>query len=440
MADDTVLPGTGETYAAEDRGSVKYQKALVGTFDSPNVDAFGRWRVSEPLTIFDSKLLNADKAPLFWDESSGGDTSSSTPTADKPYIDITSTNVTADTFVRQTFRRFNYQPGKGQLILMTGVLELASGVKTGCERRIGYFDVSNGAFFESDAGTIGVTVRTKDSGSVVDDTIAQASWNLDKMDGATGATNPSGLTADFTKAQIFVVDFQWLSIGRVRFGLEIGGKLFYVHESLHANLTAIPWCSNPNLPLRYEMITTTDSGVCSMRCICSTVVSEGGTDETGLVKHASNLGAGVTTDNENEFFAVIGIRLGLTKLHTTVKLIDAQIQVHTASEFLLWVLLWNPTVAGTFAYAAITNSALEQALGAGATNSVTGGEHMGGGYVETGGGNQGGRSAFGLIETALTLGSNIAEDAADEIVLCVMPINGTSIATVEGSITWRESR
>lgn len=34
----------------------------------PYYDAFGRSRVSEPETLFDSKLLT-DKLPLFWDES-----------------------------------------------------------------------------------------------------------------------------------------------------------------------------------------------------------------------------------------------------------------------------------------------------------------------------------------------------------------------------------
>ncbi len=109
--------------------------------DSASLDASGRWRVSNPQTIFDSKLLGADDAPLFWDEAleSGAGITATTPTAGKPYIDLVSTDGIAGVFTRQTFRRFNYQPGKSQLIELTGVLELASGVTTGCERRIGYF-------------------------------------------------------------------------------------------------------------------------------------------------------------------------------------------------------------------------------------------------------------------------------------------------------------
>lgn len=440
MADNTTLPGTGDVYASDDRGGVKFQKVLTESLNGPSLDAFSRWRVSEPTTIFDSKLTGIDDAPLFWEESqiSGSSTAPTTPTAAKPYVDLASINVTAGVFVRQTFRRFNYQPGKSQLVLMTGVLELASGTKTGCQRRIGYFDDNNGLFFESDAGTIGVTVRTNDSGTPADTTVTQANWNLDTMDGGNDSSNPSGLTADWTNGQIFVIDFQWLSFGRVRFGLEIGGMLFYVHEIVQANTSNIPYMSTPNLPLRYELISTTDSGVCSMRAVCASVVSEGGSDSNGIVFRTSTAGAGVVTNAENSLFAVVGIRLKSDHAGTAIRLLNAAIQIHTASEFIEWVLLFNPTVADTFAYSNITNSSCQRALGATA-NTVTGGTEIAGGYVETGNPSRGGDSDKGELNTALTLGVDIAGTTVDEIVLCVRPIGGVSAATVEGSLTWRES-
>ncbi len=436
MGDNTILPGTGDVYASKDRGGVKHQNVLIEASDGPSCDAFGRWRVSNPQTLFDSKLTGLDNAPLFWDEQlQSGTMATTTPTADKPYIDFTSTNVTAGKRTRQTFRRFNYQPGKSQLILMTGILELASGTKTGCERRIGYFDDNNGAFFESDAGTVGVTVRTHDSGSTVDATVAQASWNLDNMDGGDDAANPSGFTLDVTKAQVFVIDFQWLSIGRVRFGFEIGGVIVYVHEVKVANAATIPWASTPNLPLRYQIITTTDSGVCSMRCICSAVVSEGGTDNLGILRYKSTAGAAVTTNAENSLFAVVGIRLKSTHVGTTIRMIRAAVQIHTASEFAEWVVLFNPTVAGTFTYSNLANSSVQTALGATA-NTVTNGVENAGGYVESA--QKGGGSIDEAIGNALTLGVAIDGTTLDTIVLCVRPIGGVSAMDVEGSLTWRE--
>lgn len=436
-----VLPGTGQRIAATERkvGGVlaKTQDVNVGTFDGPAVDAFGRWRVSNPHTIFASKLINADAQPLFWDEDLiSGTMATSGPTAAKPFIDWTSTNITAGKRTRQTFRRFNYQPGKSQMILMTGVLELASGVKTGCERRIGLFDDDNGAFFESDAGIIGITTRTNDSGSPVDITVAQASWNLDNLDGDGDAGNPSGVLANWSKAQIFVIDFQWLSIGRVRFGIEIGGSVVYVHEVLTANADTIPWCSTPNLPLRYEIITTTSSGVCSMRLICATVVSEGGEEDIGVTRHKSTGGAAVTCTTDNTIYAIVGIRLKAAYLGATVRALEAALQIQTPSDSGEWILMWNPTIAGAFTYSDLANSAVQTAVGVTA-NTVTDGTEVDGGFLESTSGGGGSGSHNAALDSSLLLGADIA-NVPDELVLCFRTNAGTASPEVEGSLTWRE--
>lgn len=439
MAENIVLDvGTGgDTLAAADRGGVKFQRVLINAFDGPSCDAFGRLRTSQPETIFASKLLHADNQPLFWDEDLiSGTMATAGPTAAQPFIDFTSTNVTAGKRTRQTFRRFNYQPGKSFLVLMTGILELASGTKTGCERRIGYFDDDNGAFFESDAGTIGVTVRTNDSGSPADTTVAQASWNLDNMDGGADAANPSGLTLDATKAQIFVIDFQWLSVGRVRFGLEIGGVVHYIHEVNQANIATIPWASTPNLPLRYEIVTTTSSGVCSMRCICASVISEGGTDNIGVTRYRSTAGAAVICTTDNIIYAIVGIRLKSTHLGVTIKMLSAAIQIQTGSDSGEWILIGNPTVAGSFTYANLANSAVQTALGATA-NTVTGGTEITGGFTESASGGAGSGSEASVLDSSLILGADIA-NVVDEVVLCFRTNAGTASPEVEGSLTWRE--
>lgn len=425
--------GTGEAYAFRDDGGKKFQRILVTADDGPSVDAFGRFRVSQPVTIFDSKLLHASNQPLFWDEVLTGTMATTTPTLNKPYIDWTSTNVIAGNRTRQTFRRFNYQPGKSQLVLMSAILELASGVTTGCVRRIGMFDANNGAFFQSNAGVLGICTRSKDTGSVVDSVVVQASWNLDTMDGDTHEHNPSRVTLDITKAQIFVIDFQWLSAGRVRFGFEINGTIIYVHETEVANVGIIPWASTPNLPLRYEITTTTASGICSMRIICASVVAEGGTDDIGIVRYKSTAGAAVVTDTEDLLYAVVGIRLKAAFLGATIKMLRMAMQTQTNDEFVEWVLLFNPTVAGTFTYSDLSNSAVQTALGVTA-NTVTGGVELAGGYLQSG---KDGGSDSSVMPSALVLGVAI-DGTLDTIVLCARPIGGVAAANVEGSMTWRE--
>lgn len=425
--------GAGVDFSFRDNGDQNFQRVLIGLDDSPAVDAFGRFRTSQPFTTFDSKLLHGSNQPLFWDEVLTGTMAIVGPTLDKPYIDWTSTDVTAGTRIRQTFRRFNYQPGKSQLILMSAVLELSSGIKTGCVRQVGLFDDDNGAFFESNAGVLNVVTRTKDSGSVIDSSVTQASWNIDTLDGGSHASNPSGINLDITKSQIFVIDFQWLSAGRVRFGFEINGFITYVHETEIANEGIIPWSSTPNLPLRYAITTTTDSGVCSMRVICSSVVAEGGTDDIGIVRYKSTAGAEVTTAVENILYAIIGVRLKADFIDTTIKMLRMAMQTQTNSEFIEWVMLFNPTVAGTFAYSNLSNSAVQTALGA-TENTVTSGEELAGGYLESG---KDGGSDRGVMPSALVLGSAI-DGTLDTIVLCARPIGGVAAASIEGSMTWRE--
>lgn len=422
----------GDLLAAEDRGGVKHERVLVELDDSASLDAFGRLRVSEPFTLFQSKLLVADDQPLFWNEAleSGAGIAASNPTAAKPYIDFTSTVNVAGVFTRQTFRRFNYQPGKGTQVLLTGVLDLSGG-GAGVERRLGYFDDDNGLFFENDADTIGVTVRSNDTGSPIDTTITQANWNLDTLDGDDDSANPSGLTVDWTTAQIFVIDFQWLSVGRIRFGLEINGLPIYVHEVLSANVQTIPYMSTPNLPVRYQMITTGVSPASAMRVICAGVVSEAGQDPTGATQsHATT--QHVNANSADTVYALVGIRLKTTALGCDVTPLAVSLIAESNDDF-EWQLLFNPTVAGTFTYTDKTNSCVQTATGSTAnpsTNTVTGGTVIARGFGKS----SNAETITGRLNS-LKLGSAI-DGTRDTLVLCVRPLG--SNADDQGALTWRE--
>jgi hypothetical protein len=406
-------------------------KITVRDFDETFKDAFGRQRMSEPRSIFDSKQL-FDNQPLFWDESlESGAGISSAHSTDTASTVFTSTLNTAGTFTRQTFMRFNYQPGKSQLIMMTGILD-RSGGGTGVQRRIGYFDDDNGLFFEDDEGTIKLVRRTNVTGSPVDNKVSQSSWNIDPLDG----TGPSGLTADWTKCQIFVIDFEWLGVGRVRYGIGEGGIVHYVHEIKNGNVLDKVYMSTPNLPARYQMITTGSSPASTMECICTTVISEGGQTKNGLLRYASTAGTHVACTSENVVYALIGIRLKSGYIGESVDLERVAIQIQDASNTGEWLVILNPTVAGTFTYNDQTNSAVQIATGA-STNTVTGGVRVDGGFAESSSGGGGSGSGQEEVRNAIRLGAAI-DGTVDEIVLCWMPNGGTSGHEVEGSIHWRE--
>lgn len=93
---------------------------------SASLDAFGRMRVCNPDTVFDSKL-SYGKLPAFWDELISGTGASST------HVEVDScvrmvVGADGDRVIRQTRQRWNYQPGKSQMILATFRMVPAVGV------------------------------------------------------------------------------------------------------------------------------------------------------------------------------------------------------------------------------------------------------------------------------------------------------------------------
>ena len=400
--------------------------------DGPTADAFGRLRVAEPQTIFDSKLLY-DAAPLLWDdiELSGAGTASnfSVPTASS----VLSVGAnTAGVRIRQTFRRMNYQPGKCQQIIMTGNLRLTGG-GPGITSAFGLFDDDNGILLKDNEGIVECILRSNTTGSPVNRTIPQSEWNLDTLDG----NGPSGIRLDFTKSHLIMIDYAWLGVGRVRMGVVIKGCLIYFHEFDNSNILDVSYMSTPDLPLRYQITNDGTGQASSLRHMCCTVISEGGRNPSGVLRWESSAGAAVTTDAENIIFAIIGLRLKSDHLSAEILLNRVGLSIQTTGEKAEWLLIFNPTVASTFAYADVTNSALQVAHGA-TLNRVTGGTIVTGGYVETGQMVTGGDNIAEELKNAMLLGSSIL-GVRDTVVLCVRPIGGVSALDVEGGLGWRES-
>ena len=392
-------------------------------------DAFGRLRVSPPETIFDSKQI-FDNQPLFWDdqETSGSGTTSVHSVAEaRTRMGVA--NTTAGTRVRQTFMRFNYQPGKSQLVLCTAVM---SGTPTGITGRVGMFDENNGVFYSIVDGVLNANIRSSTSGSPVDETIPQSAWNGDKLDG----TGPSGQTLDPTATQIIWYDMEWLGVGTIRSGFVIDGQFILCHSFHHSNNgLATVYMSTPNLPLRFELSNDGTGPATTMDHICSTVISERGSQELGYTHYVSTAGTHVNCNTENVIYAILGVRLKSTRFGATVRFLEAALSEHTGNKEFEWTLRLNPSVAGTFTYADVDSDvSLQYATGATA-NVVTGGHILAGGLAAS---NTKGGAGSSKIDSALRLGSTIA-GVPDEMVLCVMPIGGSSNLDIEGGINFQEA-
>ena len=324
-----VIPGTMVTEPALDGGGV---------------DAFGRLRVSEPAILFDSKLIDDKRAELWDEEETSGTGTSSTYNANRSDLQLITTTGTAGTRVRQSFRHFNYYAAKSQLIFMT---MSAMATSTGMTKRAGYFDGNDGLFFESAEGTSRFVVRSNVTGSVVNNITPQASWNLDKLDG----TGRSGYTLDPDKGNILVIDFEWLGVGRVRFGFVIDGKLIYCHAENNSNSLTSVYMTSPTLPCRYE-IANDGNGVDDlfMYQICTSVSTEGGQDRIGFPRSAGMDTIESLTGTSNTW-AMLGLRLKSTHLHTDVRLSTIHALTSAANSGMLVTVHVNPTINGSPSWA-----------------------------------------------------------------------------------------
>ena len=243
-------------------------------------DAFGRMRVSNPHTLFDSFFRYNDNRSRWAQKLSGAGTS--TFNATQGVVDLAVNQASGDQVIRETNRVFGYQPGKGLLIMNTFTM---AAPKIGLRQRVGYFGKFNGIYFEQNDLSYAFVKRSSISGSIVNTPVNQQDWNVDKLDGS----GPSGVTADFTKSQIFWTDIEWLGVGSVRCGFVINGQFIICHIMHHANSITGAYITTASLPCRYEITNTSATTSSStMKQICCTVVSEGGYTLHNITRSVSN--------------------------------------------------------------------------------------------------------------------------------------------------------
>jgi hypothetical protein len=279
--------------------------ALGGT----NLDAFGRLRVSNPYTLFDSQNRFAKDNQFSETLATSG---TATYNADESSVDMAVTTASGSTAIRQSLRCMPYQPGKGLLVLCTFVMNEQ---KENLRQRVGYFNAGDGVFLNVvDEDEPEFVIRTSTSGSPSDArAVAQGSWNGDKLDG----TGPSGLTLDLTKAQILWMDFEWLGVGSVRCGFIIDGQYIVCHTFDNANDNDKVYMTTAILPVRYEIENTgATASASTLTQICSTVISEGGYGQVVAPNTARRTAA--KTSIGTTFLPIVAIRLKSTKLNAVV--------------------------------------------------------------------------------------------------------------------------
>jgi septal ring factor EnvC (AmiA/AmiB activator) len=259
-------------------------------FNPEQVELFGNLKTSQPHTLLDITHLDSTKNFLMMDEVITGGGASSYALAS---VEMTVSSA-SDSVIRQSRTYCTYQPGKSLCIRMTGVLNGNSNAST-VTSRLGYFDENNGLFFEYSSSTMKIVKRN----NATDTSVSQTNWNMDTMDG----NGPSGLNISFAYNMIFYIEFAYLGVGHAKFGIYYNGRLYITHIFKHIDLT-YPYMVSPNLPVRYQISSTSGSG--KLICNCASVQSEGGYNIIGFPFSAGNGSSGkaISTANPNYLMSV----------------------------------------------------------------------------------------------------------------------------------------
>jgi hypothetical protein len=392
-------------------------------------DAFGRIRVSNPYTLFDSNNRYADNGK-FATATTG--TATATFNANEGLIDLDVGTASGDEVLRESYVVFAYQPGKSLLIMNSFTFDTA---KTNLRQRVGYFGSDNGFYLEQNDSTISLVKRSKVTGSVVNTEVTQANFNTDKLDG----TGPSGFTLDLTTSQLMFMDMEWLGAGSVRLGFVIEGQFIIAHRFDWANQSTNTgtYITTASLPIRYEITNTgTVASASQLKQICSTVISEGGYEMNGLQGVAGTpINSAYTLTTAGVFYPLVSIRLKSARLDA-VALMSAMSTIGTGNNiYYNWKITRGGSITGGTWVSGGTDSAVEYNI-TGTAFTSTGSEDLASGYNVSS--NQGGGSTDLLKEALFRFQLRRDSFTSTPEILTVLLATDTSGNDGYASMDWEE--
>lgn len=358
-----------------------------------SLDAFGRLRVSNCFTVFNyypTPLTENNNLDIdTWVNITNGSGSSSYNSNN--YIEMSVEN-SGDYVLRMTKQPMEYQSGKSRLVYLTGVMLGESVGSDTLTSRLGLFNVdtttptyttiTDGIYFQTD-GTNLQWVETIQTGTTI---VNQASWNIDVFDG----DGPSGKTltsSNLTKTMLFVIDQEWLGVGRVRCGFIIDGVIYYAHEFNHGSLT-VQYTKTPRQRIAQQIIGTSLSSTHTTRQMCSTCIIEGGYYPLYRRIGISNLTTSVSLSNAGTKYILLGLKLNSSYKNGTINPLNVsvvyfagggngglfELQLHSTNGSI-------GSISGSLSYSQISNSLSQYAVGDGTQTISSDGFIFANGYI-----------------------------------------------------------
>lgn len=407
---------------------------LTVKYDSDNLSAFGNLPTFSPVSLFENSFSNNRSLPI-WEliTATGGTATYFTQSSTLDLI----VGPTAGSRVLNEQHGYNfYTPGHSQTILLTGVLGSS---QSGVTKRIGYYNDFDGLYFEQSNGVLYTCLRSSTSGSLLNNRFTQSTWNKDTMDGSYTTVNPSGINIDTTKAQIFFIDFQWLGVGRIRYGIVVDGNRYIIHEVKNANNITTTYMGTPSLPIRYEALLTSNIvGTSTLKQICASVTS--GEIIESARKFSASTGSVSRTITSGVRNSLISIRLAALsdgKINRALVIpTSIDILITSNSQVFVEIILQKSNLnetnlGGSPTWVPVTNSVIERSVNG---TTTTGGSVISSGFVSSTSRNT--EISLGGIDDFLALNSSGSQ--SDYLHVVVTPIGANT--TFYGSINYTENR
>jgi hypothetical protein len=166
----------------------------------------------------------------------------------------------------------------------------------------------NGTFSFTSTGNATATFVTKQTGTAQTDYWTyQEDWNIDRMDGSnTISTNPSGMTLDPTKLNVYQIGLRWLGVGVISYALEdqASGALVYVHREHYVNQHTVPHIENPSFKIAYVAVNTTNTSNIAVRGASMYAAVEGTIFLNELTRSWSTSKSGLAQNNTHHVMSI----------------------------------------------------------------------------------------------------------------------------------------
>jgi hypothetical protein len=399
------------------------QPTTTVQFTGTATDAFGRARVTNPFTLFESQHRYFENSKWNTDTATGG---AITHVPAESVVNMAVTTTSGSRVYRETKRVFAYQPGKSLLIMTTFAM---AAPKTNLRQRVGYFSALDGIYLENDGTYNYIVIRSQSLGTTT--RIRQDAWNADKFDGTGG----SGRNIDVSKTQILWIDIEWLGVGDVRVGFVVDGALVLAHTFHNDNENTTTYMTTAILPVRYEIENTgTTASASTMKQICSTVISEGGFELFGFQQA---VGTPITTartlTTAGTFYPIVALRLKSTALDDLAILTALSLLGSGNNINYNWKVLNASTITGGTWVSAGAGSSVEYNI---TGTGTSGGDVLASGYFSS---STQSSPAVDILKEALfkfQFERNSFTSTPSVIALAIASDNGG--ANVYGSMDWEE--